>query len=87
MEFLAYALGDWSVLLVVLLAILGVALAVLGAALFTLWFLLAYSRRNRNDQGSLDYEVEATEPPDDESESCAEDSWGSGKVWGEKMRS
>ena len=87
MEFLAYALGDWRVLLVVLLAILGVALAVLGAALFTLWFLLAYSRRNRNDQGSLDYEVEATETPDDESENCTEDSWGSGKVWGEKMRS
>ena len=54
-----------------------------GSALY----LLAYFLRDRNDQGSLDYEVEATEPPDDESENCAEDSWGSGKVWGEKMRS
>ena len=87
MEFLAYALGDWRVLLVVLLVILGVALAILGAALFTLWFLLAYSRRNRNDQGSLDYDIEATETPDDESENYHEDSWGTGKVWGEKSRS
>ena len=50
-------------------------------------YLLAYFLRDRNDQGSLNYEVDATEPPDDESENCAEDSWGSEKVWGEKMRS
>ena len=50
-------------------------------------YLLAYFLRDRNDQGSLNYEVDATEPPDDESENCAEDSWGSEKVWGEKIRS
>jgi len=54
-----------------------------GSALY----LLAYFLRDRNDQGSLDYDIEATETPDDESENFAEDSWGSGKVWGEKMRS
>lgn len=54
-----------------------------GSALY----LLAYFLADRNDQGSLDGNVEPTETPDGESEKCPEDSWGSGKVWGEKMRS